>query len=326
MIEEKMTQKRLMILGMAVTVAVLFATATVWIDHTGTNAVPSLFPPSEGDPRTAFVLNITFPKISDSYLVYKTVTPEVTTDYVEDIGRTFGLTGTAKPYIEATGEICLVDETKGVREQVSVYRYSGAVVYEIPDKGFPTYIDSQPILPSENDAKEIALDYLMNRNLLPRDAEFTNVEVNQIIGNATVSYNVTLAVRFSRNFNDIPVCGHDGLSVIIGNNSEVLGLVMNWRAVEPYKEISIKTPEEAYEDLIAGKSVQPPLETMLDQATINEISIGYWMEPRINKQEFVLPVYAFTGTAIDSEGREEPFRDFVSAVRSEGLESLGVVY
>ena len=311
---------------MAVTVAVLFATATVWIDHTGTNAVPSLFPPSEGDPRTAFVLNITFPKISDSYLVYKTVTPEVTTDYVEDIGRTFGLTGTAKPYIEATGEICLVDETKGVREQVSVYRYSGAVVYEIPDKGFPTYIDSQPILPSENDAKEIALDYLMNRNLLPRDAEFTNVEVNQIIGNATVSYNVTLAVRFSRNFNDIPVCGHDGLSVIIGNNSEVLGLVMNWRAVEPYKEISIKTPEEAYEDLIAGKSVQPPLETMLDQATINEISIGYWMEQRINKQEFVLPVYAFTGTAIDSEGREEPFSEFVPAVQPEEIKSLGVVY
>ena len=323
-----MIKKQFVILGIAIILAVLFATATVWFEQKQTSPVPSLVPPSEGDHGTTFVLNTTFPKVSDSYLAYKTVTTTVTKEYAKDIGSKLGLTGNAELYMN--DKIRLVDDTGGPRKQVTVYGDSGAIHYY---KEYPASVESQPILPSEDDAKRIASDYLLSRDLFPEDAEFKNVGVSQTyaIGRAgsdepIVSYNVTLAVRFSRSFKGIPVYGHDELAVIIGNNSEVLELVKNWRDVEPYKNVTIKTPEQAYEDLIAGKSVQPPLETMLDQATINEISIGYWMEPRINKQEFVLPVYAFTGTAIDSEGREEPFRDFVSAVRSEGLESLGVVY
>lgn len=324
-----MTQKLWVILGIVVTVAVLFAAATVWVEHTGTNAVPGLFPPSEEGAETTFVLNATFPEIRDSYLVYKTVTPEVTSDYVKGIGRTFGLTENAE--LRINDKIRLVDEAEGTRKQVTVYKASGAIQYY---KEYPASVDSQPILPSENDAKEIASDYLSTRKLLPEDAEFKNVGVSETYeiwragsSEPIISYDVSLAVRFSRSVNGLPVYGHDELAVIIGNNSEVHEIVMNWRAIEPYREISLKTPEEAYKELIAGENrVQPPLEMMADRATINEISIGYWMEPRITKQEFVLPVYAFTGTVIDSEGREEPFHDYVLAVQAEELESLGVVY
>jgi len=323
-----MIQKRFVFLGIAIILVVLFATATVWFEQKETSPVPSLIPPSEGDYGTTFVLNTTFPRVSDSYLAYKTITPEVTKDYVEDIGNTLGLSGNAELYMK--DEIRLVDDTGSARKQVTIYGDSGAIHYY---KEYPASVESQPILPSEADAKRIASEYLLSRDLFPEDAEFKNVGVSQTyaIGRAgsdepIVSYNVTLAVRFSRSFNGIPVYGHDELAVIIGDNSEVLELVKNWRDVEPYKNVTIKTPEQAYEDLIAGKSVQPPVEMTLDQVAINEMSIGYWMEPRIYKQEFVLPVYAFRGTAIDSEGREEPFSDFVLAVRPEEMKTLGVVY
>ncbi len=323
-----MRKKSFVIFGTGILLVVLAVTAaTLWFEQKETSHSSSIVPPSEGVyGATTFVLNATFPVVSDSYLAYKVLNPEVTFDYVEEIGRKFGLTGNAEPGI--TGEIRLVDDTKGVRERIYVYYVnSGAIRYQIDGNFYPTHVESQPILPSEEEAKRIAVEYLSSRDLLPEDAVIKSVGVNQRYGigkagvGTIVSYDLTLAVRFSRNFNGIPIYGHDGLSVIIGNNSEVVGFGMNWRDVEPYRNVTIKTPEEAYEELIAGKSrVQPPLETILDQVTINEISIGYWMEPGFKKQEYVLPVYVFKGTCTDFGGRKTSFRDFVSAVRAgEGL-------
>jgi len=48
--------------------------------------------PPEGCSGTRFVLNATLPAISGSYLVYRTITPEDTMDYVKNIGSRFGLT------------------------------------------------------------------------------------------------------------------------------------------------------------------------------------------------------------------------------------------
>ena len=322
-----MRKKSSVIFGTGILLVVLAVTAaTLWFEQKETSHSSSIIPPSEGVCGGAiFVLNTTFPEASDSYLAYKVVNPKVTLDYVEDVGRKFGLAGKAEPCL--TDEIRLVDDTEDVRERIYVYVNSGAIRYQIDGKFYPTHVESQPILPSEEEAKRIAVEYLSSRDLLPEDAVIKSMGVNQRYGigkagvGTIVSYDLTLAVRFSRNFNGIPIYGHDGLSVIIGNNSEVVGFGMNWRDVEPYRNVTIKTPEEAYEELIAGKSrVQPPLETILDQVTINEISIGYWMEPGFKKQEYVLPVYVFKGTCTDFGGRKTSFRDFVSAVRAgEGL-------
>ena len=70
------------------------------------------------------------------------------------------------------------------------------------------------------------------------------------------------------------------MAVIIGNNNEIVGVIKSWRDVVPSGYMKIKTPEQAYEELIAGKGMQPSMEMKIDKVIINAISIGYWMETR----------------------------------------------
>jgi len=310
-----MVSKQVVILGMVIILTGVFATTTMW---SGQNQI-SLLPPSEGMGGSTIVLDTAFPEVGDSYPAYKTITPDVTFDYVKDIGKRFGLTGEPELYSESTGEIKLVDDTKEVREQVSVYKHSGAIVYEIPDKQLPLSVESQHILPSEEDAKRIASEYLLERDLLPEGATVKCVRVDQKyeiyqagINHPIESYNVTLAVMYSRSIDGIPVYG-DEMAVIIGTNNEIVGVIKSWRDVVPSGYMKIKTPEQAYEELIAGKGMQPSMEMKIDKVIINDISIGYWIEPRIFEQESVLPAYVFSGIAIGN-GKEVPFRDYVSAV------------
>ncbi len=54
------------------------------------------------------------------------------------------------------------------------------------------------------------------------------------------------------------------MAVIIGNNNEIVGVIKSWRNVVPSGYMKIKTPEQAYEELIAGKGMQPSMEMKID--------------------------------------------------------------
>jgi len=82
--------------------------------------------------------------------------------------------------------------------------------------------------------------------------------------------------------------------------------------VTPDGNISLRSPEEAYEDLRAARTVRPHAGQGYDQITIENVAIGYWMEPRGFVQDQVRPVYAFSGAAL-RDGVEEPYIEYVFA-------------
>ena len=282
------------------------------------------------------VLDAKFPKVNDSFAVLKTKELSVTGEYVSEFGKKLGITGDVKSR-QYDNVLNIGDERDGSTPILHVYKNSGAIYYAIPDKICPSYnipYDPEPELPPVEEAKEIATEFLLKRDLLPDDAKFESVTVGATQGlweagndEPIAEYNTTLHVRFCRYINGVPVEG-DGLTVFIGDNGEIVGLTRNWRHVEPepYKEVEIKTPEEAYEELTSGKVIQPAVPIGVDsKVTIKEISIVYWMRPCFEKQEYVLPVYRFSGTYAGEDG-EESFELFVPAVRSDEMKSEGVTY
>jgi hypothetical protein len=126
-----------------------------------------------------------------------------------------------------------------------------------------------------------------------------------------VSYDVTKAVRFGRSLDGLPVYG-DEFAVILGDGGEVVGLVKTWREVMSDGNVGLRSPGEAYEDLRAARTVRPHVGGEYDQITIENVSIGYWMEPGGVVQDLVRPVYAFSGTAVRG-GVEEPYVEYVFA-------------
>jgi hypothetical protein len=272
-----------------------------------------------GAGEGTYSLAAEFPEVQGSYTLYRVVPVTVTKEQVREIAERFGLSGEPKAVSEVTGEFLLVDTSKEPEEHMSVYAHSGAVAYHILDKEFPTEVTEQPDLPSDAEAEKVALAFLEKTGMWSPDAQVVKTEVNQKQeiweAGATepkVSYDVTKAVRFGRSLDGLPVYGDDEFAAILGDGGEVVGLVKTWREVELDGNVSLRSPEEAYEDLRAARTVRPHTGQEYDQITIENITIGYWMEPRGFVQDQVRPVYAFSGTAL-RDGVEEPYVEYVFA-------------
>lgn len=280
----------------------------------------SLLRTTSADDAT-YSLAAELPQVKGSYLVYRISPIEITEEQVKEIASRLDLSGTPRVSNKDTGEVLVVDTSKQPEEQVSVYTRSGAVVYHILDKEFPNEVTQQPKLPSDAEAEKIALEYLKKTQMESPDAKIVSVGVNQKQevweAGATelkVSYDVTKAVRFGRTLDGLTVYG-DEFAVILADGGEAVGLVKTWREVVPDGSVSIKSPEQAYTDLLAAKTVRPSVAAEFDRIVIEEVSLGYWMEPRSVIQETVWPIYVFSGTATHNN-IEEPYIAYVFANES----------
>ncbi len=280
----------------------------------------SLLRTTSADDAT-YSLAAELPQVKGSYLVYRISPIEITEEQVKEIASRLDLSGTPRVSNKDTGEVLVVDTSKQPEEQVSVYTRSGAVAYHILDKEFPNEVTQQPKLPSDAEAEKIALEYLKKTQMESPDAKIVSVGVNQKQevweAGATelkVSYDVTKAVRFGRTLDGLTVYG-DEFAVILADGGEAVGLVKTWREVVPDGSVSIKSPEQAYTDLLAAKTVRPSVAAEFDRIVIEEVSLGYWMEPRSVIQETVWPIYVFSGTATHNN-IEEPYIAYVFANES----------
>jgi len=265
------------------------------------------------------ISNTQFPKERATVPLYEIKNEKLNAEQIKEIAESFDLKGDLETYIKNTGEIRIRDDSYDPQRQVSYYSKSGAIVYAIPDKEFPNCVEVQPDLPSREEAIKIADEFLRKTNTYQDEAFIKNVEVNQkqqVWKSGSVepekSYDITIVVRYARDLDGISVYG-DEFSVILGDGGEVVGLVKTWREIESVGIDQLRTAEDAYEDLCNQNTVNPINLAEYDTITINDISLGYWMKPRIYEQDKVVPVYVFSGTATRGE-KTDPFIEYVYAL------------
>jgi len=274
---------------------------------------------------------------NNTMMVYKVENPVVTIDSVREIGGKLGFEGSAG-YIDGDTKIAMLDEGAEEVRQLSVWVDSGAVEYAIvyPDKLYPP---EPPNLPSEEEAKQIAIDFLAQSGLLPPDStvgasyeaevvaggtygieqevpEEVAEEGGEIEPEVVEEYVAHLLVRFHRQIDGFPVTGSGNqLGVRIGGEGEVITILKVWREVTPYNEVVINTPEQAYQELKSGAgSYDVPLDC--EQVVVEQVYLAYWMEPLDQHQEYVVPVYEFKGKCLDKDGEYlEDFTGWCEAVK-----------
>jgi len=250
-----------------------------------------------------YVLATSYPVVNDSYPAYKTVTPDITDEEVKRIGILFGLSGDVQDYRPSYGISRILDNSKDPYEILKVYRNSGAIRYQIPSKALPYSTDTQPDLPSDEEAREIATKYLLERDLLPDDMHFTTVSIGSQYEHQTQNsytlYNLTKNVGFVKEIQGAYVY-NAGITVTIGDNGEVVCVDRNLRELEPepVRYVKIITPEQAYQRLLSNDVVRKQLSEDYNVRVITNISLGYWMEIPRDPQKYVLPVYGFSCVSI----------------------------
>jgi hypothetical protein len=254
-----------------------------------------------------FELATEFPAVDNTIMVYKAKAPDVTVEKVIEMGRKLGFEGGAG-LIDGDTKIAMLDESDAEVRQLMVWVNSGTLAFHWlePDKLYPS---APPTLPSNEEAGEIATQFLAEAGLLPAGVHVSEVVVGGTYSGPEGSYVAHLLVRFSYEIGGFPVTGIGAkFGLRIGDKGEVVDLYRVWRETEAYKEISIKAPEQAYQELIAGNSsyVTP---SGCQEVVVESVSLAYWMEGAYQKQEYVIPVYEFEGKCLDGQGNY--LEDFV---------------
>ncbi|MGD0352769.1 MAG: hypothetical protein ABSB38_04680 [Dehalococcoidia bacterium] len=106
------------------------------------------------------------------------------------------------------------------------------------------------------------------------------------------------------------------IEVSVGDKGEVVKLVWSWRQMSPLGTDNIISQQQAYEDLIQGKgSLDVPLDCR--KVVVEQVQLKYWLDPPSEKQDYALPVYEFTGTCLDKNGKTlEDFTGWTPALSS----------
>jgi hypothetical protein len=261
-----------------------------------------------------YILAAPFPDVNDSYPVYRTVLPDNSTEEKRRIGDLFGVSGDMKK----------PERTDG---RVYYYTNSGAFQYIIPAKAYPYATNRQPDIPSDEEARVIAMDYLKEHGLLSGDIHATGVSVGSSFVDRSAApggaeYILTKLVIFVEEIEGLPV-QNAGIGVAIGENSEVVAVSNSLREFDPkpIRDVKIITPKQAYQRLSAGDLMIQPLPEDYDKLVVTNISLGYWMATQTEPQNYIVPVYVFSCNAMWDSKSEEVFR-YVPAVDPSEVQDL----
>jgi hypothetical protein len=245
-----------------------------------------------------YTVSTVFSSTPETVVLYRVVHPEITAGLISSIAERMGLKGAIR---ESSDQILLSDD----HYSLEIHMKSGRVaLIDVPRWMNPNAKDLPENLPSDGEAVQIATRYLEETGLLPSDAIFCEVNRPQIIEYTENGKVVGVAfeevqVSYCRTIDGRPVIGSK-LTVEIGGGGDILNVYKLWRDYAPEKEITIVTPQEAFEELkAAGMAADTEGQTVV----ITGIELGYYEAPAMDNPVYLVPVYIFTGEVRD--GAEE---------------------
>lgn len=262
-----------------------------------------------------FYLNTTLSAAGGQVPVYQISKLDITEDYVATLGQKLGFTG--KPMsMDGGSKRVMTDSSQDSPRQLTVWTASGAIEYGYtsPDKLYPLYT---PLLPSPDEAKVLAYDFLDGLDLLPPDYQSFNDVQDEIVVVAGGGYDIEEGavgniiqkdpsfwlVKFPFYIDGNTVTGPGAkMEVSIGDNGEPVSLVWAWKEVTPTYTEKIKSEQSAFDDIVDNKG-KVDMPVSCPNVRIDGVQLGYWLNPISEPQDYTLPVYIFKGDCLDDTGR-----------------------
>jgi hypothetical protein len=235
--------------------------------------------------------------------VYQTVKPEITAEYVADLGAKLGLKGDVVLRPDESYLIHDINSSTFLRINLA----TGGIQYLVDKISTPS-----ATLPSEDQAAQIASAYLVQHNLLLKDVKLGNVQASEKMNGVTTA----LAVKFNRTVDGFDLTGPGNkYSVFVGENGIITYMIINPVKYTPKEMVTIKSVDKAFDELKSNQKFNVALNTKT--VTVDNITIAYWLESMTQGQDSIVPVYVFKGQCFDDAGKRlvDGFTGYVNAVK-----------
>jgi len=252
------------------------------------------------------------PKKVDTIMVFKTIPVHYSRQDVIAFAQKFNLSNATK--------------IKEVAEGSSIASSDGNIQAILHNSGFAEYHDSSRMhniyspeslktQPSDNGNVKNATKFLKDHALLPDGAEFRGTERDKTInsrGNGTkLVFWGNPNIWYGRTLNNYPVEGTQ-LMLSIDSNGVPADFFTNWRNYKAYKELPVKSPEVAFEEL-KKNSFRVGMD-LADNVSITDVYLAYHTKAGAETEYYLEPVWVFKGTAQVHGYTYESARDYVSAL------------
>jgi PKD domain len=212
----------------------------------------------------------------------------------------------ASSYLTPMGVISISNNLPKSPENVIRYwvfpQENDMVEYSIPDRGKP-----QRTIPSETEAPQIAQKILSKYGGIPNDGILGSINseyvytYNFVTKKDLPSDPISTDVGYIRKLDGIPVIGNGGfIQLELGENGKLLYLKKIWRTVNSSGTIRIIPITVALDKLQRGETLSDRPKCACE-LNVNSTHLGYFEKGYNITQDFLDPVWIFSGTLSDGD-------------------------
>lgn len=251
---------------------------------------------------SAPVLSVIYSSIDENYVIQvSSSVPFNMADKLE-IHTTNWLNGITEVYVIPEGTTIIECGT-------TIMRFFPNGAFRYLTQGWCGY-DHQPRLPTKEDAKCIADEYLLSLSkstaFYPQSPlELVFIDVVEGSGSSVdgASWTDYWLVYYELRYNGIPIIGHSGVSIWVGDQGKIVGVDAELWNVKMGNQVLINVPlEEAYDQF---KNTILSTNDMAE-IIVKNISIGYYADkPILYETDAIMPAYIFTCAVIFSDGSNQ---------------------
>jgi len=235
------------------------------------------------------------PSVPEKLMVYKTMNIDNPREAIREYAKKFGFTGEINE-----GDTRISIASDDVTSWVSLSKISGSA--EFHNETLATIdrpLDLPENLPSDEEAIRIATSFLKEKDRYPPGINFSGINYEMKNGfiskGKPVSRRESVIVWFDRTLNGLNVEGTIITVTIVGQPGEVSEYYGRWRNYKPYKELPLKTPEQALEEL-RKTGVSAGLHSP-GNVSIDQVYLAYHTKTGLEHEDYLEPVYMFKGHA-----------------------------
>jgi hypothetical protein len=270
-----------------------------------------------GSISHSMILNVPVQTLPETILVYKTAAPNLSRIRLDEYSKKFNVNG-----IFRDGDNAMSLQSEDLVYSVEIGKASGKVLYLVQNR--PNEIlDSPDKLPSDEEAARIATQFLKEKNLYPEGAFLRTIEReyerSTDKNGDEILHSGRIVIRFGRTLNNLKIEGSQ-LDLEIGGNGDVIRYMANWREYLPTKEYPLQSPEIAFEEL-----KQEGIRTEMDKPDpilINNVSLAYRTKAGAYKEEYLEPIWIFSGVVSADNTTPESVSKYIPALTDKAVNSL----
>ncbi|PIU55151.1 MAG: hypothetical protein COS88_05430 [Chloroflexi bacterium CG07_land_8_20_14_0_80_51_10] len=247
-----------------------------------------------GAPPVIVILDTPLPKVPETLMAYRIVTPNVDDEYAAEIAKTLRFDGDLIPLRGFPGEKREVyTYVKGAqRLEISMDGNILLVLEEIPSKVLQ--------IPSEQECISLAAKWLEEHNAYPEN--IYSVDTRPYL--TRDGKPLVIVVNFKTMVGDYG--SSNGLSLVVGDGGEVYRVFISLPRSVPYAKVRLKSPEQALDVLrryLADPNPIPPgqNECILSMRAFTTLTIKQVTLEYFPGGGYLQPTYVFKGDAYDEK-------------------------